>query len=282
MNAAQLRTIKAFEIATGQVGSLAAWRRRGEQAGGAELILGGRRVGIVWNDRLGKCCCLDSIIPANSAVSSAAQFDAVFADLDRALVRTWFVLNPIVAAYGEFNRVRSQYFRAWGLHGQRTPTSTAVGADNSSHCNVAAGALAIEPCPEQLRVTPVASPLQGAAANYGSAFSRATSFVGPWGRRLFVSGTASIDAVGNTLHPGNAEAQFGQTLSILDALITSHDYEWADVQHAVAYFKRAVDGSLCARLVERCCHADVRVAVADICRDELQFELELELAQGGL
>jgi len=215
------------------------------------------------------------------------QFEETFESIGRALddagfrpeqlVRTWFVLDPILPTYSEFNRVRSLCFRTWGLDSGQVPASTAVGAVNPWRASAVAGVLAIEPRREQVFVSSALSPLQGPASGYGSLFSRATAVRGPGGRHLFVSGTASIDATGATQHPFDEAAQFEETLAVLGALIAANGFEWRDVKNLTAYFESEPSRCYATRLSELCPGANVYTAVADLCRDDLRCEVELEL-----
>lgn len=114
-------------------------------------------------------------------------------------------------------------------------------------------------------------------------FSRAT--LQHWRDRaiLFVSGTASI--VGHaTLHPGNAAAQFEETLCNLAALVEHAAQEHAASAHKPAFrprsFKLYVRGrqdfaALGTRWREAlAAHAPTFVLIGDLCRSDLLVEVE--------
>jgi chorismate lyase/3-hydroxybenzoate synthase len=113
-------------------------------------------------------------------------------------------------------------------------------------------------------------------------FSRATLYQWAGRSTLFVSGTASI--VGHaTLHPGNAVAQFEETLANLDALVRNATREHSPASahaftpksfklyvrdpqhlHTLGYRWRSA-------LAE---HAPTVVLVGDLCRSDLLIEVE--------
>jgi enamine deaminase RidA (YjgF/YER057c/UK114 family) len=97
------------------------------------------------------------------------------------------------------------------------------------------------------------------------------------GRRcIFVSGTASIDEEGASTHPGDFEAQVRHTLEVGEALLEEAGAELKDVRQATAFVKHALDAPAFGRIASRTGLAGVPTVgtVADICRDELLFELD--------
>jgi enamine deaminase RidA (YjgF/YER057c/UK114 family) len=120
--------------------------------------------------------------------------------------------------------------------------------------------------------------LQCPAPAYGSSFSRAIELSSQSGRRLLLSGTASIAPGGQTLWPGAARQQVAQTMQVVEAILGSRGFGFSDLTRATAYFKRRAD----ARVFTEWCGAHglrlqpVTLAQCDICRDDLLFELEAD------
>jgi 2-iminobutanoate/2-iminopropanoate deaminase len=54
---------------------------------------------------------------------------------------------------------------------------------------------------------------------------------------LFISGTASIDESGNTVHVGDFRAQMRKTLSNISALLASEGSTWHDVVRTTCYLR---------------------------------------------
>jgi enamine deaminase RidA (YjgF/YER057c/UK114 family) len=253
-------------------------------AGARPLIVGSLRRGCEWQDELGHFCLLTDVAPvlgnASRAVQTMMVFDQLEALLERAgftfdqVVRTWFFLDDILSWYGDFNRVRTKFYSERGLLG-RSPASTAVGVPNPQRQALKAHLLAFRPNGGKATVHLGTSPLQGAAFDYGSAFSRAMCLEWPEGKQLYVSGTASIDGSGKTLFPGQILRQLKETFRVVQSLLEHHGLQFCDVKLATAYFPNASDEKLVRACWEQHLELDFASMQADICRRDLRFELEL-------
>jgi enamine deaminase RidA (YjgF/YER057c/UK114 family) len=97
-------------------------------------------------------------------------------------------------------------------------------------------------------------------------------------RKLFVSGTASIEPEGQSAHDGDAARQVELTMRVVHAILESRGMGWADVSRAIVYVKRAAD----AAVYDAYCAAagllplPAAVVEADVCRPELLFEIEVD------
>lgn len=197
----------------------------------------------------------------------------------RQVVRTWFYNNDILGWYDEFNRVRTAFFKE--QHVIRMPVSTGIGAPNVYGSALVAKVIAVLPKTAALQVRKVASPLQGEAFAYGSAFSRAIEIAGRKARTLYISGTASIDHEGRTLHAGAAARQIAKTMEVVNAILLEAGMGLGDTTRAIAYFRHpehiAHWRAFCQEnaLTE---FPSLEVACT-ICRDDLLFEIELDAAR---
>lgn len=191
------------------------------------------------------------------------------------VARTWMWLGGILDWYGPFNRVRNEVFAARGLmptNGTgRLPASTGIGIGPSGGraCTMDFAAVLGEHSPRFL----LAASKQGPASKYGSAFSRAAVAQTPGGRTVYVSGTAAIDASGKTTHVGDIRGQIRDTLTNVWSVLADASCGGDDVVQAIAYCKtpqveqafREVSGGVVIPHL---------VAIADVCRDDLLFEVE--------
>jgi 2-iminobutanoate/2-iminopropanoate deaminase len=76
------------------------------------------------------------------------------------------------------------------------------------------------------------------AREYGSAFSRGLRVDLPGGiTHLLLSGTASVGANGETLHPGDFRAQLWRTYHNLTRLLEGEDAGWHDVVRTTCYLR---------------------------------------------
>lgn len=224
-------------------------------------------------------------IQADAAGSPAAQaremLEKAEALLARAggrlsnVARTWMWLQDILDWYGEFNTVRNELFLSRGLlradAGGNMPASTGIGIGPAGRNTCAMDFIAVlgNQRPEFL----LAASKQGAASKYGSAFSRAAIMPTPAGKTIYVSGTAAIDASGATTHLDDARGQIADTLANVYAVLADAGSGKEDIVQAIVYCKTPQ-----VEQVFRQEFGDVPfphvVAIADVCRSNLLFEVE--------
>lgn len=253
------------------------------------IHIDGRTVGCLLEDDLARWVYLGDLRPEHLMATAATQTAEVLSSIVRALasedltfadvVRTRFYLDDILGWYGDFNRVRTEFFREHKVFDGLLPASTGIGAPNPSGSSLVAALVAIrakEGAPVASRT--VASPLQRSAEEYGSSFSRAVETRTPELQRLMISGTASIDPDGHTLFHDDPLGQIRQTMEVAEAILKSRGFTWADVVRGIAYFP---DAALIPAY--RAYARDLRLpefplilAEGVVCRDDLLFEIEVD------
>jgi enamine deaminase RidA (YjgF/YER057c/UK114 family) len=248
----------------------------------------GKILGSVFEDDYARYCRLVGLLPGEVSKPRPDQASVVLQQMDSALqakgfsfssvFRTWFYNDDILAWYGDFNAVRTRFFTAKKVFEGLLPASTGIGGGNAASAALIAGLLALEPKGEAVQVLEVPSPFQSSATDYGSSFSRAVEVRLPDHRRIYVSGTASIDEAGKTVFIGDCKAQVSKTMEVVQAILQSRGMDWVDVTRALAYFKRAQDAPLLSqyRLEQGLAPFPVIVAENDVCRDDLLFEIEVD------
>jgi len=247
-----------------------------------------RVIGSCWEDVHGLTVRLAGVIPSDASAPEETQASEVFEILKAALaecgldfsnvVRTWFYNDRITAWYPAFNRARTAFFKANRVFDGLVPASTGIGSSNIHGTALVAGLLAIRPKEGAIRVSPVVSPLQRPASEYGSSFSRAVEVSFPDHKRLIVSGTASIDPEGRTCHVGDAVGQTDLTMRVVDRILASRDCTWSEVTRSIVYLKQAAyrepfEGYLRQHQMPTFPAIQIR---NDICRDDLLFEIECD------
>ena len=207
----------------------------------------------------------------------------------RDVLRTWFYLSDILSWYDQFNKVRSAKYAEFGLlpaAGDRRlmlPASTGIQGDapgglaGTLDLLAVAGSAGARPAVQRFR-----NPAQQDAFRYGSAFSRGVVVREPDVTVIQVSGTAAVDEKGMSLHPGDVRAQIGSCFDRIEALLTPVGAGLADICAATVFVKRPEDATAFWQMAADRGLGDFPgvCVVADICREELLFELDAEAAVG--
>ncbi len=250
----------------------------------------GRVVAARYHDGQAMHCLVGGVGPRQTEIWLGEQTLETLENLDAALhlagftledvARTWFYNDDILAWYDEFNRVRTARYQPCKFSCGSLPASTAVRGKNPRGAALTVAAWAVRPDTGRggKEVREVASPLQCPAPQYGSSFSRATVIESGGRKRLLVSGTASIEPGGKTVHVGDVPKQIELSMNVIAAILQEQEMSWADVTRATAYCKRPEYLGIFREWQQR--HGLEQMPVvpvhADICRDDLLFELELD------
>jgi enamine deaminase RidA (YjgF/YER057c/UK114 family) len=248
----------------------------------------GHTVGICYEDAYAEYCLLTGVLPPDLSASRPDQTTAVFEGIEDALkdagmtfdnvARTWLYMDKILEWYDPFNRARDAFFRARNVYDKLVPASTGIGSANLCGSAITACAIALKPKGGNVKVEAVPSPLQCAALQYGSSFSRAVEIATPEYKTLLISGTASIEPGGATAYVDDVEKQIQLTMDVVEAILVSRGMGWSDTTRAVMYLKKPeYMKPWQAWLQARGLTAMPLITVeADVCRDDLLVELELD------
>lgn len=203
--------------------------------------------------------------------------DWSFADVRR----TWFFLDDILSWYDDFNRARNDAYTSFGvLNGSPRsliPASTGIRGRNARGHRCTFDLLATRPLEgRELSVERLHNPLQNEAPEYGSSFSRGLTVATDLCRYFLVSGTASIDEQGNTVHVGDFDAQAKRTIDNVESLLASGGAVFDDVCQASAFIKHPEDAGRLRRILRRRGLDDLPLVctIEDVCRDDLLVELD--------
>jgi enamine deaminase RidA (YjgF/YER057c/UK114 family) len=205
------------------------------------------------------------------------EHDWSFADVRR----TWFYLDDILSWYDDFNRARNDAFKGFGLlNGSPKsviPASTGIRGRNARGHRCTFDLFATRPLEgRELSIERLHNPLQNEAPDYGSSFSRGLSVATDHCRYFLVSGTASIDEQGNTVHAGDFGSQARRTIDNVESLLASGGAVFDDVCQASAFIKSPEDAGRLHRILELRGLEDLPLVctIEDICRDDLLVELD--------
>jgi enamine deaminase RidA (YjgF/YER057c/UK114 family) len=192
----------------------------------------------------------------------------------RDVVRTWIYLRDIDRDYGTLNRARRAFFATRGI--DPVPASTGIGGGPVSGAHDLCLGLYAVKSGRPLVKSVMTSPTLNEAREYGADFVRGLRVQEANKVALYVSGTASIDEQGRSIHCNDVEAQADRMLVNLAALLERQGARFADVVHAITYVKHAADA---ARVRARLRQAGFggfphALVAAPICRPELLCETE--------
>lgn len=193
----------------------------------------------------------------------------------RDVIRTWIYLRDIDRHYALLNEARRDFFGRCGIG--RRPASTGVqGAPFPEGHDFSMSFYALKST-EPFEVSVMSTPTLNEAWTYGAEFSRGLRVADADKVTLHVSGTASIDEGGRSLHAGDFEAQVGRMLYNLETLLSAQGAKFDDVVSAVTYLKRPSDAPALRDLCTRRGFDGFPCAVveAPLCRPELLCEAEL-------
>ncbi len=221
------------------------------------------------------------LLEAHRAVSEAGfEFHHV--------VRTWFYLKDILNWYGEFNRVRSAAYNAYGIMPTAgkplmLPASTGIEGQNASGSALTADFLLVRPLADMPSPLRLRNPVQKEAFQYGASFSRAARIEEEGETLIEISGTAAIDEQGRSLYPGDAASQISCTLDKIEALLSTANASLHDIVSACVFVKHPVIAPLFRKeAARRGLEAFPAIVVrADVCRDDLLFEIDAEALTAG-
>lgn len=249
--------------------------------------LGGRPVGRTFSDKWARYVLLGDVRASDVSLSKPDQARQTYENMEAALgqagmnmahvVRTWLFLDDILSWYGPLNTVRTEFYQQRGMFDRLVPASTGVSGKNAVGAAMAAGTWAVERLNGTFTAHEVASPKQCAATQYGSSFSRAVELITPAFRHLTISGTASIEPGGKSVGD-DIETQIDLTMEVMRAILVSRGMDYSDASRVTAYFKHPQDVKHFDSWRKQNGLQDWPIVCteADICRDELLFEIELD------
>jgi len=229
-----------------------------------------------------------------SVVKLIKKADAILKDqgsgyLD--VVRTWFYISDILKWYDIFNKSRNHTYDQFGILPRGNdkplvlPASTGIGGNNLFGTKAVADILAIHSSKKTRaktgrKVERLLNSGQKEAFLYGSAFSRGISIKTKGTTIARLSGTASIDKQGQTENVGNVSRQVEYTLNKIESLLEPIGGDFKDTIAAMAFVKHASDTSIVKKILKKRLGEDFPCVymVADVCRDDLLFELETDVA----
>ena len=202
------------------------------------------------------------IVPADTSQDSEGQTRQIFEQYEAMLgalglsirdncLRTWIFVRDIDNNYAGVVKGRRDYFNDIGLTRQtHYIASTGInGNDPDPEVLVSMDAFAVRGVdPGKVRYLKAPDHLNP-THEYGVTFERATLFEHGGLRRIFISGTASIDPKGEVMYEGDPSKQTERALENIRALLADGDATLRDVDEAIVYLRRPEDRDRVARVL---------------------------------
>lgn len=227
---------------------------------------------------------------------SRTQMEGIFDTLDGALaaremkvardtVRTWILVRDVDVNYAGvvagrrayFDRIgltaSTHYIASTGIEGRHPDPERSVEMDVYSVKGLQEGQI------RHLYARDHLSPTY----DYGVTFERGTAVTYGDRRQVFISGTASIDAQGKVLHPGDVAAQAGRMLENVSALLAEAGAGLKDLAMAIVYLRDPADAPRVREIVSRACpELEPFYVLGPVCRPAWLVEMEcIALVPGG-
>jgi len=194
------------------------------------------------------------------------------------LARTWLYIDNILDWYDELNHARTNFYNEENIFDGFIPASTGIGLSNLNGKSLSISAYALREGKDDCIIRMIESPLQCPATDYKSSFSRAVEISFNTSKRLIISGTASINSRGETLHKDSIEKQIEHTMEVVKSIMINEQYGWDNVVRSIAYFPATkVEKYFINYCMLNNIDSSYIMAVnGTVCRDDLLFEIELD------
>lgn len=198
-----------------------------------------------------------------SGKDSYVQTEAMLAQYDERLrkagctmadncVRTWLYVNDIDNQYAGVVKARNDVFDRVGLtEDTHFLASTGIGgrdADHSVYCKM--NAVAIKGIQSSQVHYLYALDHLNRTSEYGVRFERGTYVDFAGRRRVYISGTASINNKGEVVHPGDIRKQVLRMWENIEALLKEAGCTFSNVAEFSVYLRDIADYSVVAKMYE--------------------------------
>lgn len=192
----------------------------------------------------------------------------------RDVIRTWIHLRDIDRDYAALNQARRDFFASRGI--ERRPASTGVQGIPFADAHDFSLSLYAVKSTAPLDVPRMSTPTLNEAWTYGADFSRGLRLADANKTALIVSGTASLDEYGRSVHDGDLEAQTERMLLNIEQLLAEQGAGFGDLVSAITYVKHPADALLLRQHLAQHGFGGFPLAIveAPLCRPELLCETE--------
>jgi len=232
----------------------------------------------VWLSGLHDATARDPYAQAHAVLENHnRQLAAHGMTLEDNVIRTWWFVRDIDADYQGLVDARREVFQRHGL----TEDTHYIASTGIAGGHPYPGALlsldsyAIHGLQPSQVAYISATEFLGPTHMYGVTFERATSVTYSDRTHVFLSGTASIDPLGDIVHPGDVLRQLDRTIENIEALLAAAHAGLRDLSMILVYLRDPADGAAVERKVrERFGSLPMIVLHAPVCRPGWLVEIE--------
>lgn len=195
--------------------------------------------------------------------------------LDNCL-RTWLYVKDIDKDYSLVVKGRNRFFEKNGLTvDTHFITSTGIeGSGDSPFAGMGIDLYSIKGINKNqinyLKAENYLSPTY----KYGVAFERGVSISYPDVRVIFISGTASIDKLGNCIHTGDVIKQLQRTFINIEKLLEEAEAGLTDISQMIVYIRDVSDRFVVEKYISENFNIPYVIVLAKVCRPEWLIEVE--------
>ena len=192
------------------------------------------------------------------------------------IYRFWNFMDKISENYPSFNRSRNKFFEGSGI--KDYPAATGVETKWLSRQEFSMGFEAVKPfLNSDIKICSLNSQLQCEASEYGPKFSRAKllNFKKSGVKKLYISGTSSIDRGGNSTRADNILENVSYTLLCIQHLQEKSQMNFNNVVTSVVYvLDEEVHQCFLKLYKKNKWKFSFVVIYSNLCRNNLIFEME--------
>ncbi len=235
----------------------------------------------LWSTGL---CAADSSQPGSTAAQTHEIFGQLIETLDGQgatladnCVRTWIYVKDVDVFYQDMVSARTALF---GRHGLTRDTHYIASTGIEGSCQHRYDTVLMDSYsilglkPAQVFYLNDFDRLC-ATKDYNVTFERGTRIAYADRAHHFISGTASIDASGQVVHPGDVQRQLDRALVNVDSLLKSGGARLEDMTHLLVYLRDPSDYAVIERrLAERYPAIPRLILRGAVCRPEWLVEVE--------
>lgn len=192
-------------------------------------------------------------------------------------IRTWFYVRDVDTQYAGMVRARRDFFEARGLtKDTHFIASTGIGGSPANtHALVQLGTYALKGFePAQQHYLYAKSHLNS-TYEYGVTFERGTVIDYGDRRHVYISGTASINHLGEVVHVGDIIRQTERMWENVEALLAEAESSFDDVAQIIVYLRDLADYAIVKALFDqRFPSTPCVITLAPVCRPTWLIEME--------